>query len=135
MGMDINGRKPSSSEGEYFGVNYWAWAPIHHLIGKLCSDLVDEEMIVEMSGNSGAGPKDQETCTQMASRFDRWMEHNIEGLTVDGGMRVDNEGRLYSAKDAAAQPELEIDSPYRVSDELIKKWIEFLRHCGGFEVF
>ena len=25
-------------------------------------------------------------------------------------------------------------SPYEVGDEHLKAWVEFLRHCGGFEV-
>ena len=26
-------------------------------------------------------------------------------------------------------------APFGVSDEHLKEWIEFLRHCGGFEVW
>ena len=83
MGMDVSGRLPSSPKGEYFRANVWSWHPIHTLITELCSDLLDEEMIESMGFNVGAGPSDQDTCTEMASRFDRWMEHHVNGLDIE----------------------------------------------------
>ena len=43
MGMSVLGIAPDSEEGEYFGINVWGWRPIHHLMHKLCSDLIDKE--------------------------------------------------------------------------------------------
>jgi len=133
MGVDIFGRKPCSPDGEYFTVNFTGWGPIHSLIVELCSDLLDEEMLDEIGGNSGFGPHDQKTCTQMASRFEMWMEDNVDGLSIDLGQRVDKDYRLISAE--AAMLGLETKPAYKVSDKTLKKWIDFLRSCGGFEVW
>ena len=84
MGMDVCGRQPTADAGECFRANVWAWRPIHDLIGRLCSDLLDPALMgAELDGRSGDG--------------------------------------LLSA--------------YRVDTELLREWIEFLRHCGGFEVW
>jgi hypothetical protein len=47
---------------------------------------------------------------------------------------VTKEGRFVGEKELAENPDMETFSPYEVSDELLKEWIEFLRHCGGFQV-
>jgi hypothetical protein len=135
MGMDVHGRKPSSPAGEYFRANVWSWRPIYALVIELCSDIVDEETLHGMGFNCGAGPEDQETCTEMAQRFEQWMEHHTEGYGLESDLRVTKDGRLILPEELAENPDLETESPYEVSDEHLNKWIEFLRHCGGFEVW
>ena len=136
MGMDVSGRKPDSPVGEYFRANVWSWRPIHALICELCSDLLDEEVLEGMGYNDGAGAADQKTCTEMANRFELWMEHNVQGRSLDiPGAKVTEEGRFVTDEELAANPDLETHTPYNVEDEHLKEWIEFLRHCGGFEVW
>ena len=136
MGMDITVRNPSEPVGEYFRANVWSWRPIHQLCVELCSDLLDEEMLTALCFNNGAGPSDQETCTQMANRFDLWMEHHASGSTVESeDLRITSEGRFVGEEEMEENPDLETESPYEVDDEHLKLWVEFLRHCGGFEVW
>ena len=136
MGMDVSGRNPDSEAGEYFRANIWSWRPILDLIHQLCSDLLDEETLIAMGYNGGAGPDDAATCKEMANRFERWMEHNAEGhgLEIDG-IRMKPDGTLLTGDRLAETPEEETLSPYGVQDDHLKEWIEFLRHCGGFEVW
>jgi hypothetical protein len=133
--MDVSGRNPTAEAGVYFRANVWAWHPIHDLIAELCQDLLDEEMLKNLAYNQGAGPTDAETCTEMANRFEAWMEHHTGGHGLDLGPRVTKEGRFVTDEELAENPDLETVSPYQVSDEHLKKWIDFLRHCGGFEVW
>ncbi|MEY4179983.1 MAG: hypothetical protein RLY70_3557 [Planctomycetota bacterium] len=135
MGMDVIGCKPSAPAGEYFRANIWSWRPIHKLIIELCGDLLEESLLVKLGYNMGAGPRDAATCMEMASRFDRWMESHIEGHGLDLGLRVTREGRFVTPDDIARNPAIETLSPYRVQDEHLKEWVEFLRCCGGFEVW
>lgn len=135
MGMDIEGRKPSSPAGEHFQANFWRWRPIHALIGKLCADLLDEKTFKQMAFNEGAGAADHKTCAEMANRFEQWMEHHVGGFVLESGIRTTPEGRFVSEEELAQNPSMETVSPYEVSDEQLKAWIEFLRHCGGFAVW
>ena len=135
MGMQIEGRKPSAPVGKNFRPEFWAWRPIHALIRQLCQDLFDEKTLEKMAFNGGTGPADQATCSEMANRFERWMEHHAAGYVLESGIRVTPEGRFVSEQDLAQNPSMETVSPYEVSDEQLKRWIEFLRHCGGFEVW
>ena len=54
---------------------------------------------------------------------------------MESGIRVTPEGRFVSEEELAQNPSMETVSPYEVSDAQLKKWIEFLRACGGFEVW
>ena len=135
MGMDVWGRNPTSPQGRYFRANIWSWRPIQALIIELCSDLFDEQTLARLGINVGAGPSESQTCCEMANRFSTWLESHTTGHGVDLGLRVTHEGRFVSETELASQPQLETMSPYHVSDEHLKEWVEFLRHCGGFEVW
>ena len=135
MGMDVCGRNPTSDAGKYFRASVWSWRPIQSLIYELCRDLLDEETLAGIGFNSGAGPADQATCTKMAARFALWMEHHVDGHKVDLGMNVAPDGRLLFGEEIADHPDLEYETAHQVDDDHLKEWIEFLRHCGGFEVW
>jgi len=133
--MNIEGRKPSTPAGKQFRSEFWAWRPIHALIVQLCPDLFDEKTLDEMATGGGGGPSNQKTCTEMASRFEKWMEHHADGFVLESGIRTTPDGRFVSEEELARDPRMETDSPYEVTDEQLKKWIEFLRCCGGFAVW
>src|SRR5262245_60132991 len=80
--------------------------------------------------NGGAGPEDQKTCTEMANRFERWMEHHTEGHRLESDLRVTPEGRFVRPDELEENPDLETVSPYETEDDHLKKWIQFLRDCG-----
>lgn len=135
MGMDVWGCAPSSEKGKYFRANIWSWRPIQSLVQELCSDLLDETTLTRIGVNVGAGSRDPAVCREMASRFERWMEHHTSGHELDLGLRVTKDGRFVSEADVAASASLELMTPYRIEDEHLKEWVEFLRDCGGFEVW
>lgn len=135
MGMDVWGRNPSAPSGRYFRANIWSWRPIHALIIELCPELFDEQTMARLGINVGAGATDQATCTIMADRFDQWLEQNVNGHMIDLGLRVTTEGRFVNEQEQATDSSLETVSPYQTSDQHLREWVEFLRHCGGFEVW
>jgi hypothetical protein len=133
--MEIIGRNPRSPVGRRFDVSLWEWRPIQDLLVHLCSDLIDEELLTGLGRNDGWGPSDQATCRTMASRFDLWLERHIEGHEVDLDLRVTKQGEFVLRERAELDPSLETRSAYRVADETLKGWVDFLGDCGGFEVW
>ncbi len=133
--MDVWGCAPSAPAGKYFRANIWSWRPIQTLVVELCGDLLDEQTLVRLGVNVGAGSRDPEVCREMANRFDRWMEEHTDGHQLDLGLRVTSEGRFVPPEEVATLPAEELRSPYAVEDEHLKEWVEFLRHCGGCEVW
>jgi len=149
MGMDVSGRNPQNKTGEYFRANVWSWRPINEMIQMICYDLLDEETLERLGFNDGAGAKDQDTCNRMADRFEDFLDDNkfepIGKLEVrnalvperkkfqfalqENGSQVDSKGRFCDADHPEAQ------SPYEVTVNHLRDWIDFLRNCGGFEVW
>jgi hypothetical protein len=135
MPMDIQGRKPTAPDGKQFRPEFWAWRPIHALIVELCSDLFDARMLQGMTFGDGSGPADQATCHVMAARFEAWMAQHPEGSVLESGIRTTPDGRFVTEQELADNPTMETVSPYSVGSEPLKRWVAFLRHCGGFEVW
>ena len=101
---------------------------------RLCCDLLGEETVVAIGYNGGAGPEDQATCLEMANRFERWMEHHVTGHGLESEIQVPKRA-AWSATRRGRDPDLQTVSAYQTDDDHLKEWIEFLRHCGGFEVW
>lgn len=135
MAIDIQGRMPSSPAGKNWRVEFWVWRPIHALIVKLCSDLFDEKSLDDMAFGRGRGAPDAKTCQEMARRFDQWIGQHPDGFVLESGIRATEDGRIVSEQELAENPSLETVSPYEASEADFRKWVEFLKNCGGFEVW
>jgi hypothetical protein len=134
--MNVCGRNPTSRFGKSFGLSFEGWSGIHWLIVNLCSDLLDEATLRGMTFNDGHGPLDQETCTEMAGRFERWMDENPGGQELDFSKpRPTEAGESVREASAEADPDAVAGTPCRIEEECLEDWIDFLRHCGGFEVW
>jgi hypothetical protein len=104
MAMDIEGRKPSATTGKRFRIEFWAWRPIHALVVQHCPDVFDKKTLDAMATGGGAGALDQSTSTEMADRFEKWMEHHAEGFAIESGIRVTPEGRFMSEQELTQNP-------------------------------
>jgi hypothetical protein len=134
--MNIYGTNPDSEDGEYFRANTWAWRPILELMHQLCSDLLDKKILQAMGVNGGAGPYNTAICQEMATRFELWINDNVDGYTVErDGTDIRSHLELLTGAKLTETPEEQTQSPYKVQHEHLKRWIEFLRHCGGFQVW
>jgi len=146
MGMDVYG---INNQDAYFRANIWSWAPIHDLMKKLGSDIIDEKTMAGMLCNDGYGIEDPEVCEKLASRFEVWMEHNTEGSEVEPNDQFRNIiSQIMSAiKNAEKQASKnakddKVTTKYGdsdipkcvVKDEHLKEFVKFLRECGGFSV-
>jgi hypothetical protein len=157
MGVDISGINSVSEDGDYFGSNWWAWRPIH----TLC-EYANEEYELNLSmgnwgSNDGGGLHTQEECDKLADALtdiisldllkeddDRlylclgsWVGNNNHFLTEDetkslneqylvgeilyGGVVMDNGNIVYPS--------------HSCSKGHVKRFINFLRSCGGFEIW
>lgn len=152
MGMDVYGRNPTEPAGEYFRANVWGWRPIHALI-RVANDLADgnlfdEETLDLMGHNDGAGLERQNECTTLAYILGKLLTpERLEqiGFVVidneinypifgDDDLVVDEEGRLLKKSEVEFDDANTVRSAYGTTFDHVKKFIEFLKYCGGFEV-
>lgn len=134
MGMDVYGKQATRKCGEYFRACIWSWRPLHRQMDALCSDLLEPGLLLAMAYNDGAGPDDQETCSEMADRFEKALVDYPNGFSLESDLRMDESGRFVREEELMRNPGLRTKSPYRADRELVQEWIQFLRHCGGFAV-
>jgi len=138
MGMDVYGCNPKNQAGEYFRANVWSWRPIHELMFKLGSDLIDERTFQLMGSNDGAGPKSAKVCNEMANRIEAWLKDNPGPLELDMGdepfCKVTENGQFVTEQMLQENPNLVTRSAYCTDEDHLREWIEFLRNCGGFKV-
>lgn len=153
MGMDVSGCNPKTEKGEYFRANCWSWRPIHALIAIANEDaqVIDDKTMGYMATNDGAGLKTQADCDALADAMEKVLANasriRQNGLVVsDVGVAFKVTKEMVAAKMAVGPdrrfagtdsglPLDALHSPWQTSFDHIKQFIEFLRNCGGFQVY
>jgi hypothetical protein len=162
MGVDISGRKPKTEAGDYFRSNWWGWRPINYIC-QLAAE--QSKLKIDFSywgSNDGKGLRTQKQCDKLADAIELLISNNpnYNEYMVDGDDRIfivmgawveAGTGRFYSEEDTELNGQYEygsilfspvvtksgkmVESAHSCSLSHIKNWIEFLRGCGGFEIW
>lgn len=147
-----------ANPGSYFRANIWSWRPINMLINHVNKFY---NLGIDTTGfdyNSGHGVQDQETCDRLADTLeyilesDEDMQEEDDQIFFSFGMWVNDEGSLLThAENEELNSEYEIGKimytpvvtatgkvvkpAYSTSKSHLEEFINFLRHCGGFEIW
>jgi hypothetical protein len=138
MGMDLFGNQPSDQRGNSFSANIWNWAAICHLCATLGG--VDTE---HWDSNNGHGLETQGECDLVANRLAeilgewKWGDEPFCPIAVDLYFCIDDQGHFLTreiaeSRVAKGEPVL---SPFSISREQLAEFVEFCRHCGGFQIW
>ncbi len=128
MGMDVYGKKPADKAGEYFRASIWSWRPIH----QLC-EVVTGRLLESWGFNDGAGFDTQEECNDLAERLERYLTaFPKEKIEIESDIRVGPADPVHGGR--RLMQGTGGDSAYSADREHVKKFIMFLRSCGGFEI-
>lgn len=145
--------------GTYFRANLWSWRPIH-MLSMIASN--DANLNIDFSGwatNDGNGLADPEMCNRLADAIegiinrmeDSNMKDDDDRIQLCMGMWVTDSGHFYHDEDdelnknyppgtieftpiVTAKGKV-VTSAHSTELWHIKKWTNFLRTCGGFEIF
>lgn len=144
--------------GYYFRANVWAWRPIH-VICDMAINIMELPFSTDGWGNnSGNGLETQEECDMLADAIETFLTLNEANAKEDDdtmyialGMWIYNDGQFVSE---AEREKLNNDYPegsimyngvvnedgqlafpaHGVSINHVRSFVNFLRHCGGFEI-
>ena len=118
--FDADDKYKSENPGIYFRANIWAWRPIHHII-IIANDThnlgIDEEIIIRMSLNDGAGLDKQEDCDALADAMEYILERGPDIIKWD-----------------SQSNDSEFKHAYCTDRTHALQFVSFLRECGGFQV-
>jgi hypothetical protein len=146
--------------GEYFQSNWWAWRPIH----ALC-DIVQSEYKLRINTsrwgeNSGGGLRNPKTCNKLADALQEYISKNLgDQLKEDDdviyfclGCWNTNEGSFIPSEieeklnekyaigtilhaSIVLEDGMIVQPSHSTRYSTIKRWINFLRNCGGFAIY
>lgn len=121
MGMDVFGMNPTTTSGTYFRNNLWWWTPLWNYVSDLAEDIISDECFARGHCNDGANLNDID-CIALADRLKD---------ELDSGNTAEYEKEFIASKENNDKWDL----PYGFSVENVREFEDFLRHCGGFEIW
>ena len=154
----------NNNPGIYFRASIWSWRPMHLAIIQANESLklgIDDDTIEGLAHNSGAGLKTQEECDGLAEGLEMLVDGMGEdGVTEfgfafgywnyrDGSIIVSKEdtetlNKEYPYGSIITEMPLKLATSNETKDvwpahvtqvEHLRQFIEFLRNCGGFEIW
>lgn len=144
--------------GDYFRANWWSWRPLNMLIDMV---VVEKGLDIDTSyfgSNDGAGPDNQEDCDALADGLQEILDRD-ENLTEEDdmiylvmGSWCDLNGRFLGKEFEESTQDLPefgtiLYRPFITDDGTIvtpahgtsrwhmQRFINFLRECGGFQIW
>tara|TARA_A100000172_G_C3043732_1_gene111638 strand:- start:1066 stop:1653 length:588 start_codon:yes stop_codon:yes gene_type:complete len=158
---ELDAEFKANNPGHYFRANIWSWRPIHMacFAAKTIHDLQFDADLDEWGFNNGCGLKTQEECNDLVKGLEElikgfniadvkyfgynlsrmWNIKNSNGYThIDDEKLINSLNMLYPEDSLVTQMPKIKDQTYFPSHvtttEHLKEFVEFLRHCGGFEI-
>lgn len=128
MGMDVFGKNPDAEVGEYWRSSIWSWPSV--LDGIAATGVLDDDLILSMSFNDGAGP-DAAKAVELADALVTLADDpDLDRLDEQGEVRRMPAlmGKAFGLPDVQPQ---EDDAQLR---QEWRRFAEFSRHSGGFQV-
>lgn len=148
--------------GVYFRSNWWGWRPICMLC-EIANDKYKLKMNMDNWGsNDGQGLRTQKQCNRLAdaletmlsndSGYSEFMADDNDRIQIVMGAWVEaGTGKFYSDENSELDLDYEygtilyspiitkkgkmVESAHSCSLSHIKRWINFLRACGGFKIW
>ena len=148
--------------GVYFRSNWWGWRPIC-MMCEIANDKYKLKMNMSNWGsNDGAGLRTQKQCDRLAdtlelmisndSGYNEFMVEDSDRIQICMGAWVEaGTGKFYHESDNDLNEQYPfgtilfssvvtkngtmVESAHSCSLSHIKRWINFLRHCGGFKIW
>lgn len=122
MGMDISGKEPINESGEYFRFSIWSWSPCAQLIETVRPDLARK--IEYLYSNDGSGLN---------------KEDSIElGFSIQNFVNSEDYEKFYRTlpeKETGWSNSKVTGWSKFIEKERILEFAEFLKNCGGFEIW
>jgi len=135
--MDVDGLAPSAPEGKTFRASIWSW-PMVLAATKACAQRAG--LAISFAGwdyNAGCGLRDPATCRALADAIDaallgRGDDERLESPMVRASSFTHMVVGALGARMADGKT---VDESVGVEVRHLRRWVAFLRACGGFEIW
>ncbi len=150
MGMDVDGKAPTSDVGKYFRNNIWWWRPLWQYCCEVAPELTGKVKYGESNDGDGLEAEDSKALAFRlkgavaeghTKRYENAHKARLDALPdevcdlCDGtGTRPDmvvKDGCNKCIGEGKVRP---IATFYPFTEDNVKEWVLFLEDCGGFEI-
>lgn len=141
MGYDIFGNKPTAPEGEYYRSNIWYWPPFVAMCRRLAPRETKGCKGWDVNEGHGLNAAD---ALRLANRLDELLEDGtIAAYIEDTGEPpvtvLQAEVLKFVRTITKATGSSEVKTPGlsapAVTEEYVRRFIAFLKTCGGFNIY
>ena len=155
MGMDVIGKNPTKPEGKYFGSNVWYWHPLWDYCETIAPEITSR--VRNAHFNDGDGLEAAEAL-RLGERLTEEIESGraleaVEKFNAERNSIPNERCDICDGTGKRAEPPAigpgnmpcnacggkgerrPISAWYGMHIEHVKKFAEFLKHCGGFEIW
>jgi hypothetical protein len=150
MGMDVYGKNPKSSAGEYFRNNCWHWRPLWRYCEYVAPDICKKVKYAQSNDGDGLGARDSKELaktletmlkTGQTKAYETAYRLQQEALPDEvceichgSGRRVDMSVANGCNGCAGTGKGRNWDAEYPFSVENVEEFVAFLKECGGFKI-
>ena len=155
MGMDVSGKKPTTEAGGYFRNNCWWWRPLWEYCEHIAPHLTNKVKYAGSNDGDGLGARDSKKLAELLQAEVDAGKTRVYQLARDAelaampdetcwlcggtGKRAEPPSvgaGVYPCNGCASTGKVRPSAcnyPFDVDN--VKGFIEFLRGCGGFEIW
>jgi hypothetical protein len=134
MGMDVSGKNPTNTRGEYFRASIWSWPGILTVIMQ-ANDTYDLGFDTKYWGsNDGKGLDLQADCDRLADAMQNILDADPDDIIQSGDNTAARVANTF-AETISKGLGIEMEKDLSAEKEHVQEFISFLRSCGGFEIW
>lgn len=155
MGMDVSGKKPRSKTGEYFRNNCWYWRPLWEYCSQVAPELC--KTVRYAHTNDGDGLDDQgslelskllfkELDLGNTAKVEKEYQEERDSLPDEDCRICEGTGyRLEPPRIGKGESSCNVCDAtgkkrpvyiwYGFTEKNVREFAEFLKDCGGFEIY
>lgn len=131
MGMDVTGLNPTSEIGKHVHYSIHSWPRLWQFCCMIAPDIIDEKTARSCQYNDGKG-MDAEKAKALAKRIRDTISSGV--IPIPPPMRAGQIAAVFLLADVFGTPEMK-DRALPFDMERVRRFVEFLEDCGGFEVW
>jgi hypothetical protein len=159
--FEVSNKWEAENPGYYFALNWWSWRPIH-MVCEHANQQHNLKMNMSKWGNNdGAGLRTQKQCDRLANALDEFINSPNSPMVEDSDMIYICFGSWVDSKNQFLNKEtideLGLNDQYEYSEIIhggvvtnggeiyypshgcskltLKRFISFLKECGGFKIY
>jgi hypothetical protein len=133
MGFDISGKEPTTEAGSYFRNNCWGWRPLWEYCESIAPQITRKVKYAQINAGDGLGARDSKRLGEILQQEITLGRTRVYQITRDAVLGAKPDLPCNGCHATGKVRPSECNYPFDVAN--VERFAEFLRDCGGFEIW